>query len=76
MTTPDKILQHLLDGPDITNHIAQAVRVPMLVALAMLKRLEIAKHVYREKTEAESIWTITGAGMDAARNLNKELSLL
>jgi predicted transcriptional regulator len=68
MTTPCKILVELLDTPSTTDAIAERVRVPMLVAEAMLQRHEKEGYVSR-RVETLTVWSLTVSGKTFAKSL-------
>lgn len=68
MTTPDKILVELIDTAATADAIAERVRVPMLVAEAMLKRHEKDGHV-SSRVDALITWSLTESGKPFAKSL-------
>lgn len=68
MTTPNKILVDLLDSPATSDAIAERVRVPMLVAEAMLKRHAKDGRVSR-RASTLIVWSLTESGKALAESL-------
>jgi hypothetical protein len=74
MTTPNKILVELLDVPSTADAAASHVGVPMLVAKAMLQRMETDGLTTAVPAGELTLWKLTPAGWETATALKNQLA--
>lgn len=70
MTTPKQILLDLLAGQSTADSIAERLRIPVLVAEAMLRRHETDDLVVSGRiNDCITVYRLTGTGILAAKEL-------